>query len=302
VRASRWKLALGAVIVLAIGLWDVGLPGSSHSPSSAANAPSPNASPQPTSSPSTHAPDALAGVLTPQGDPEFSATFTGTQLDTAVWATCYPSMDVPTGCTNFGNKFHEREWFLPSQVQVSGGALHFVAQRKPTLGQTATGRPEEYACRSGMVTTYPSFRFMYGYVKIVARIPNDGWLWPALWLAPADLQTDPEIDILEAYGRGPFSATATLHYGTPKKDTILRQIPATAIEVGWHTYVLSWTKAQLTVLVDGKVMLTTRVHVPHKKMYLILDLAQYVLPSDPVVQAGWCNGTMDVRSVRIWKT
>ena len=26
----RWKLALGAVIVLAIGVWDVGIPGANH--------------------------------------------------------------------------------------------------------------------------------------------------------------------------------------------------------------------------------------------------------------------------------
>ena len=116
--------------------------------------------------------------LNPAWRPAFTADFSGSRLNTSVWATCYPWMDTPSGCTNFGNT--EYEWYLPGQDQVSGGVLHLVAQRTPTPGMTADGTPKAYSCRSGMVTTYPGFRFQYGYVQVVAQIPNGPGLWPAL--------------------------------------------------------------------------------------------------------------------------
>jgi hypothetical protein len=87
----------------------------------------------------------------------FDSAFSGSQLDPSVWGTCYPWWPSG-GCTNFGNT-HDREleWYKASQDQVSDGALHLVAQREPTLGLSKSGAPKEYACRSGMVTTYPSF-------------------------------------------------------------------------------------------------------------------------------------------------
>jgi beta-glucanase (GH16 family) len=292
----RWKLALGAVVVLAIGVWDVGLPGAAHPPTRPDHQ---HAQPSPAAGSRQHQ---IPGVLQPQGAPEFTASFAGSQLDGSVWATCYPSMDVPTGCTNFGNKWTEREWYLPSQDRVYGGALHLVAQMKTTPGEASSGKPEDYACRSGMVTTFHSFRFEYGYVQIVAEIPNDAGLWPALWLAAANLQDPPEIDILEANGRGPFFAEATLHFTGPHGNSnVHAAIPTAAIEVGWHTYDLSWTRSQLTWLVDGKVILTVRKHIPHQAMYFIADLAQSIWPSDPVVLPGDCHGAMQIRSVSIWK-
>ena len=72
---------------------------------------------------------------------------------------------------NFGNSTHESEWYLPSQVKVENGTLNLVAKREPTAGTAANGNSRTYYCRSGMVTTYPGFRFRYGYLQIVARIP-----------------------------------------------------------------------------------------------------------------------------------
>jgi beta-glucanase (GH16 family) len=295
---KKWKLTLGAVVVLALGAWDIGIPGVSHAPARSAHQ---LAHPAASSRLGAAGRPRVPGVLQPQGAPEFSAAFSGSALDTSVWSTCYPSMDVPTGCTNYGNKWDEREWYLPSQDRVYGGALHLVAQMKTTLGEARNGKPENYACRSGMVTTDNSFQFEYGYVQVVARIPNDAGLWSALWLATVNGQDPPEIDILEGYGRGPFSAESTLHYVGPKGTaSVHAAIPAAAIEVGWHTYALSWTSSQLTWLVDGKVILTVRAHIPHQKMYFIANLAQNIWPADPVVLPGDCQGSMDVRSVKIW--
>ena len=102
------------------------------------------------------------------------------------------------GCRNWGNP-EEAEWYLPSQVKVSGGDVRLYARRKPTAGTTSTGAPEEYGCRSGMITSYPGFKFEYGFVQVVANIPHGRGLWPALWLAAANGQFPPEIDMVESW-------------------------------------------------------------------------------------------------------
>jgi len=93
----------------------------------------------------------------------------GDQAEYPRLATCYPW--AKNGCTNFGNGGQEKEWYTASQDTVKNGFLNLIAQREPTAGVNAKGAPQEYACRSGMVTTFPGFRFKYGYLQITAHIP-----------------------------------------------------------------------------------------------------------------------------------
>jgi beta-glucanase (GH16 family) len=299
---GRWKLALGIAIVLAIGVWDVGLSGQRvRHTGSAATSRMPTSG-SPTVSGSTPAVPDIPGVIQPLGAPEFSATFSGSRLDTSVWSTCYPFMD-PTGCTNFGNVHTEDEWYLPSQDQVYGGLLHLVAQREATAGKAINGSSKNYPCRSGMVTSYPGFQFKYGYIQVVTRIPTGAGLWSALWLAAADLKWPPEMDIVEAWGGASFYAAAYFHFSTPAGNQQLRGlISPPTLASGWHTFALSWTETQMTWLLDGKVILTTHQHIPHEKMYLIADLAESISNAHPVVIPGECNGSLLIRSVQVWKT
>jgi beta-glucanase (GH16 family) len=251
----------------------------------------------------------LAGVIHPHGAPEFSATFAGSALNKSVWATCYPypAYVFGTGCMNFGNASHESEWYLPSQVKVQNGALNLVAKRVPTAGRTAGGGSRTYSCRSGMVTTYPGFRFRYGYLQVVARIPIGKGLWPALWLAASNLQWPPEMDILEAWGSGqtisgPPYAAMYFHFTTPySHDAYIKTVihPAT-LAFGWHTFALSWTPRQLTWLLDGKVFLTTHQYIPRQKMFLIANLAEATTLAQPDALPGECHGEMQIKSVAVW--
>lgn len=289
---GRWKLAFGLALALVAGALYIGLSGRHASPPAGSAAKSPISAPGSPSSSSVVVPP---GVITPKGVPEFSATFTRSRLDTSLWATCYPQMDEPTGCRNFGNR--EFEWYMPSQDQVYDGALHLVAQPESTPGKTASGSPEDYSCRSGMVTTYPGFTFKYGYIQVVARIPAAAGLWPALWLEAANLKWPPEMDMVESWGQNDY-ASAYFHpapRGTPQVHGIIS--PPTRA-TGWHTFALSWTKTQMTWLLDGKTILTVHHLIPHEKMFFIADLAEY-----KPVQSGTtrCNGTMLIRSVTVWK-
>ena len=88
------------------------------------------------------------------------------------WATCYYWSFG--GCTNGGNNGEEREWYLPSQVQVRGGGRGRVwpGVGPRTEGTAANGVPKTYTCAPACVRLHDaSLNFKYGYVQMVARLP-----------------------------------------------------------------------------------------------------------------------------------
>ena len=226
-------------------------------------------------------------------------TFHGSTLDTAVFSTCFPWEDGGTGCTNFGNP-QEVEWYVPSQISVSGGALHLDAVHEPTSGLTKTGAPLTYRYRSGMVTTYPSFHFTYGYVQWVARLPAGPDLWPALWLLPTSQRSLPEIDMVEG-SPNPTRSLIALHPVTGL--TWVHAIVTADLASGWHTFGLDWQPDSLTWYVDGKALFTATTNIPDVPMYLLANLAvTNFAPSclAESVQAS-CNGSLTIRSIQVWQ-
>jgi beta-glucanase (GH16 family) len=222
---------------------------------------------------------------------KFNSTFQGNQLNSKVWTTCYPWSIG--GCTNFGNTSDpELEWYQASQDQVSGGELHLVAQREPTLGLNEQGGAKTYACRSGMVTTYPSFNFKYGYVQITAKIPFGKGLWPGLWLAATNEKWPPEVDILEhwasqSYGKVYLHPLTGARQGGP--------VDMPALSAGWHTFGLYWTNTRLAWYYDGKQVFSASTGVPQQDMYFIANLAV------DNASTGGCSGSLLIKSVKIWQ-
>jgi beta-glucanase (GH16 family) len=287
---GRWRLALalGAAVALGASLWLLGTPGPARP---AATAGPPGRSAQPGARAGRPGANSGRGSAGARRSPEFDASFAGSRLDTSVWSTCYPWMDLRSGCTNFGNP--EYQWYLPSQDRVAGGVLRLTARRTPTAGKKKNGADAEYSCRSGMVTTYPSLRFRYGFVQVIARIPAGPGLWPALWLAAADFRWPPEIDILEHWGTSGASAAFFHPAGAAQVRAIIRP----ELTAGWHTFSLSWTRSRLTWYADGRKILTVRHRIPHQRMYLIADLAESRYPRT----AAQCHGALVIRSVKVWK-
>lgn len=283
-----WKLALALAFVLGMGIWSFAIVGGhqQRSPGDGVKLPSF----------SRIAQAAVEQRFTaPTGAPEFIATFTGSRLKRSVWGTCYPTMDLRTGCSNFGSS--EYQWYLPAQDRVVGQALRLTARRTPTAGKAKNGKPRVYACRSGVVTTYPGFRFRFGYIQVVAFIPAGSGLRPALTLAPANGASAPQIDLVEGWGKTrSHKQTAAAIFQPVAQSAVKARLPATLLG-GWHTFAASWKQSQLTWLVDGKQVLTIRQGVPQQAMYFLANLAEY---SDPT-RAGECNGSLLIRSVKVWK-
>jgi beta-glucanase (GH16 family) len=218
-------------------------------------------------------------------------------LDTSIWDTCYPYSDASVGgCTNFANGSKETEWYTPSQVRVSGGVLNLTARRELTQGITKVGTPHVYRCRSGIVTSHPGFNFKYGYIQVVAHIPDGAGLWPALWLAASNFQWPPEIDLLEAWG--PPHGGSGMFFHPVGGDQVVVHPPASAnVKSGWHTFAVYWTASQVTWYLDGQVMFSVVQNIPHQNMYFIANLADYKINSRDD-----CNGTLQIRSVKVWQS
>jgi len=223
----------------------------------------------------------------------FSSNFSGTKLNSKVWATCFWWAAPGAGCTNYGNGTEDKEWYQPSQVQLSGGVLRLAAQHKATAGRTSKGKPQVYSCRSGMVTTDPGFRFEYGLVQVTARIPYNTGLWSGIWLAAASHKWPPETDLLEHWN-SEQQAKVYLHPTTGARQGGPVFTPGN-LSQGWHTLRLYWTKSLLAWYIDGVPVFTTTTRIPQQAMYLIMNLA------DISTAAGSCNGTMLVKSVKVWQ-
>lgn len=222
---------------------------------------------------------------------KFHPLFSGSSLNLSDWATCYPWADRPTGCTNFGHS--EYEWYLPGQDHVSNGLLYLTAQKKRTIGISPTGQRLNYDCRSGMVTTFHSFQFQYGIVQVVARMPSNFGMWPALWLAASSEKFPPEVDILEHWNR-PVRPTGVFLHTISGPDVFA--FPQTAnLAVGWHTFTLVWTRQKMAWFIDGHRVLRTDRTV-RQSMYFIANLAD---SRDPTKYG--CGGSLIIRSLKIWQ-
>jgi beta-glucanase (GH16 family) len=218
---------------------------------------------------------------------KFSATFTGSKLDSSVWGTCYP-WESQSGCANFGNS-NEYQWYMPSQDQVRDGTLDIVARPEPT-----TGGAKEYSYRSGLVTTFPGYRFQYGYIEVEAKVPTATGLWSALWLAAANKQWPPEIDILEHWD----AQAKYWQYYHPADAPREQSAAATADLTGWHAFGLYWDQSEVTWYIDGHKVFQAVRNVPQQPMYFLANVAvdqqSATLPSASASSLG-------IKSVRVWQ-
>jgi beta-glucanase (GH16 family) len=263
---------------------------------SAKKKPSPKATPsaKATSSAKAISSAAAPSLLTvPAGwQLTFDPSFAGPQLAASTWATCYDWAANPSvGCDD--NPTDEKEWYIPSQVNVSGGTLDLVAKQESTQGLSTTGASKTYTCRSGMVTSKPGFDFTYGLIQISAKLPYGPGLWPALWLAATNDQWPPELDIMEHWYSEP---QAKVYDHTVGKKYLGGAVPTPAnLSAGFHTYSLLWTKDRVTWYLDGVQVFTTTSYVPQQAMYFIANVA------DDSTAAGACTGTMQIQSVKVWQ-
>ena len=231
---------------------------------------------------------------------KFADEFTGDSLDSK-WAPCYPWFHPCDHGTNFGNP--ELEWYHPSQVSVTGGALHLTATRVPTPGYLRDGQPASYPWDSGIVTTHNSFVFMYGFVQIVARVPKGHGFWPALWLLPSVGTSPPEIDIMEVWGHDTSQVAFTNiwnRFGGQKTQAQVH-LNTPDLSSAFHTYAIDWEPGSIVWYLDGKAVYRVTIGIPKQPMYLLANLAIDGKPALAPDSSTPASGAFDIQSVTIWQ-
>ena len=136
--------------------------------------------------------------------------------------------------------------------KLNGETLTIEAIRTPdNLREKALGQPY----LSGVITSYDSFQFTYGYVEARAKVPYGQGYWSAFWLLNAfyvDLR--PEIDIMEHIGDDRDVVFHTYHYFDSEGDLRSTESMETSgidFTSEFHTYAVEWKPGQLIFYVDG---------------------------------------------------
>lgn len=181
----------------------------------------------------------------------------------------------------------------PRQVSETGGALMLTAaQRSCTANNGVT-----YGYASGLVNTYSSFQFTYGYIEARMYLPATNGLpanFPAFWAdGTGTWPSTGELDVMEVLRScGPgvgyhFHSTA----GAPGSCVSLSNAS------GWHTFGAYWQPGSVTYYYDGKAVGSITSGITSAPMYLILNNSV-----DPTFGGATATpAAVQVDYVRVWR-
>ena len=135
---------------------------------------------------------------------------------------------------------------------------------------------------SGVITSYDSFRFTYGYAEARVKFPDIEGVWPAFWLLNSFYVEDlPEIDIAEYLGGGSDTLYQTYHYFEPENNWAKISTPTFDIDIDdltnrWVTVGVHWGIDELTWYINGQKTYSVNgddYQIPKQAMYVIANLA-----------------------------
>lgn len=137
----------------------------------------------------------------------------------------------------------------------------------------------------GVVNTFHSVNFTYGFFAIRSKNPAGPATWPAWWLTGKN-NWPPEIDIFEMYGgktgNGVHTQTMTVHTGkveTHTKQMMMKKIRLKEdTDTAFHIYACLWTPKRIEFYTDNvrvkSIKLNKWMSQFYKEpMYLILNNA-----------------------------
>lgn len=225
-----------------------------------------------------------AGVWTGVFREEFTSAMTVTDSGLGLvnfggptWATWFPNTTNWTsqspGGNHTNNTGREKEYYDPSAISVSAG----VASLTATFDSAHSGLPYT----SGMLSTFPTYKFQYGYIETRMKLPRVAGTWPAFWLPVADVTGgtiiwSAEVDMMEQFGNTATYGVTTWRNGSGSLSPgDLNLSPVTTDTSQFHVYGLKWTSAGMWFYLDGsQVKLdTNNLDNPANNMYVVINLA-----------------------------
>jgi beta-glucanase (GH16 family) len=126
---------------------------------------------------------------------------------------------------------------------------------------------------SGMLLSRKAF--IYGRIRLTAKLPAARGSWPAFWLLPASQEWPPEIDIFEGMPWGGHAKE--LHSGFFPRPNEGKPFGKwfnvnKDLSKDFHDFGLDWSKDKLTCYFDNEVLWTKETpRSMQQRMYLILN-------------------------------
>ncbi len=158
---------------------------------------------------------------------------------------------------------------------IGKDGLHIKADRLTHEQQEAYQVGGHRRFGSGIILSRESF--LYGKIRVVAKLPSAAGSWPAIWLLPVSHEWPPEIDILEGMAWGPHKTE--IHsglIGRKEENAGFAKWFAIGADPGrdFHEYGLDWDKDSIAAFFDGRE-LWRRPTPPsmQARMYLLINLA-----------------------------
>ncbi len=178
----------------------------------------------------------------------------------------------------------------PDDVYVADGNFYICA------------REDDSFYYGGMLRTQITMTYKYGYIEMSALLPHGDGFWVALWQMTAsekaEIDAEPEIDIVECFGNTASyavnahswptetgTALGWIHtsldggkYANDKKYSL--KDTAAKLGDGMHTYGMLWTDKAMSFTCDGEIFFTydttetdQRVATFNQAQYLIISMA-----------------------------
>ena len=183
----------------------------------------------------------------------FEDEFNGDSLSKDNWEVMYGDGSL-YNVYRWGN--NEEQFYKEENIVVSDGALHIIAKKESTHTERKDFEYTSARIRSqGKVTT------TFGYIESRIKLPLGTGMWPAFWMLPESnyqgrwWPVSGEIDIMEAKGRLPLEAAATVHTASPSghamrgKTYNFKQNDDIS---NYHCYGVLWEEELLEFYIDGQ--------------------------------------------------
>lgn len=243
-------------------------------------------------------------------DLTFSEEFSSASYDPAKLTPCFDWNYG--GCTGSFNQ--GREYYAASQIQVSNGVAHLVAE--PTSPPIASNACQNGSCTylSGLLSTARPradnssaylYKFTYGYVEARLKLIGTQGFFTAFWMLPTDTSYTyrTEIDILEHLGHDPQTMFMTYHYNNRSTSFAVNSgvgnngaCPAKDYTSDFHRFGIDWQADHVAWYIDGIKCAQfdgTAATIENGPMQIILDVMV-----DNVWQRSWNVGLLDSTLVR----
>lgn len=188
----------------------------------------------------------------------------GTSEWTLVWSDEFDYEGLPdqskwsydTAGNDWGWGNNELQFYTEADADnayVCSGTLKIVARREKTGEKDYT---------SARLVTKGKGDWLYGMVKVRAKLPTGRGSWPAIWMLPTDGEyggwpASGEIDIMENVGYEPEEIVSTAH--TAKYNHVIGNQESGRYDVPdcfeeFHDYTLEWDENSWRVYVDDSLI------------------------------------------------